>query len=151
MQVATNRSVVAMASNPLKRRFVATVTAAAILGLPFFTACALCSSVVLNTVASPGSMSRAYLIEVDCGATVDYSRQVTLAHGQKVPRPRLTESVTEQGTVFRAGGRPQISVKWNSETAVTISYQLSKASDRVFRQDTNWDGVSIRYAVKPSP
>jgi hypothetical protein len=107
--------------------------------------CNLCDSAVLTTANAPTSTNRAYVLETNCGATVDFSRQVTLARGGAVPRPRLTESVINEGTVFRVAGRPDIQIVWNSDTLLTVTYRLAKSSDRIFRKESSWSGISVRF------
>lgn len=125
--------------------WAASVGMAALLCLVGSPACSLCNSESLRTVDSPTSVNRAFVYEVNCGATVDYSRQVTLAHDKAVPSAGVTESLIETGTVFRAGGRPDIQVQWESDIAVIVSYRLGKASDRVFKREPTWDGITVRF------
>lgn len=107
--------------------------------------CSLCSSKILREIKSPETADTAFVVESDCGATVDYSRQVTLAHGHELPKPRWNEAVIEKGTIFRASGQPTIDVQWKSASAITIKYRLLAPADRVVRQDPSWDGISVEY------
>src|SRR5258707_6161042 len=102
---------------------------AAIATLLISTACNFCDSAVLTSMSAPTTANRVYVFETNCGATVDFSRQVTLARGPAVPRPRITESVINEGTVFRASGRPEIQVRWDSDMVLTITYRLARPSD----------------------
>lgn len=110
------------------------------------TGCSLCSSKTLMEIASPNTRDRAFVVESDCGATVDFSRQVTLVHGDKLPKPHWNESIIENGTVFRVSGQPAIQVKWDSDAAITITYRLLSSADRVVKQDSVWDHISVDYA-----
>jgi hypothetical protein len=111
-------------------------------------ACNLCQSTVLSVSESPNAKARAYILENNCGATVDYARQVTLTHDATPPKPGLTESVAEKGTVCRAGGQPDISLVWKSDDSLTVFYHLENPSDRIFRHDSTWEGISVEFIQK---
>ena len=110
--------------------------------LMLVTGCVLCSSTI-TVVASPSRRMTAHVLENDCGATVDWARQVTLTHGSEEPIRGWNEGVIEQGTVLRIGGQPQIEVHWTSDTSVTIRFRKEHVEDPVFKAATSWEGVLV--------
>jgi hypothetical protein len=117
------------------------------------TGCDLCSSTTIAVVASPSHRNSAYVIENNCGATVDSARQVTITHGDQKPVKRWTEGVIEQGTVLRLGGQPDVDIHWTSDTSLTVRFHKEHAADHVFKAANAWEGVAVtlQEVHRPSP
>ena len=111
--------------------------------LPTASACALCSTTEIGRVPSPSTPLTAYVLENNCGATVNYARQVTISAEATTPRPSWTEGVVNRGTVFRVEGRPEITVAWKSSTELSIRYVREKPSDRIYLALNAWTDVTI--------
>ncbi len=112
------------------------------------TGCSLdmpCRNRSLSAVTAPDGGARAITFERSCGATTDFSTQVSLL--------RAGQDTTEAGNVFVAdadhgnaprgpGGGPKVSVEWHGSDTLLIRHHPRA---RVFRSEGAIGGVTIRY------
>jgi hypothetical protein len=130
------------------RRISAVSRAGAVVGLCLALGCdaSPCANRVLRDIPSPDERRHAVLFERDCGATTDFSTQVSI----------LTRGRAESGggNVFVAdtdhgkapsgpSGGPIVSVRWLDARTVEIRYDPRA---RVFKQIARHDDTEVRYA-----
>ena len=107
-----------------------------------------CSNEILQDVPSPDGRRHAVVFVVNCGATTDFSTQVSV----------LTKAwtVNDRGNVFvvdsdhgkadatgPAGGL-NVTVRWLNNRTLEVQYD---GRARVFAQDTRHDDTDIRYVA----
>jgi hypothetical protein len=109
----------------------------------------MCENRVVSIAASPDGARDAVLFERNCGATTDFSTQMSiLSHGE---RP------TQAGNLFVADGNhgeaaaapwggPWAELRWLGTHDLLVRYDRKA---RVFRQEKEWAGTRIRYAPVP--
>jgi hypothetical protein len=100
-----------------------------------------CGNRVLADVPSPLGTKHAVVFERDCGATTDFSTQLSILNaGDKLEN--------EGGNAFVAdsdhgrGTSLYVHVKWSTEGALTVNYPERA---RVFHNERQVNGVSITY------
>lgn len=95
-----------------------------------------CANSVVADVPSPDGLRRAVVFERDCGATTDFSAQVSvLGNGDELP--------DEGGNTFIAAGRGQsVSVLWPDSRELRVRYDRR---DETFRKESAAGGVSVTY------
>ncbi|HEY7236309.1 MAG TPA: hypothetical protein VH539_19265 [Gemmatimonadaceae bacterium] len=110
-----------------------------------------CENSILQDIASPDGHRHAIIFERSCGATTDFSTQVSI-----VPTVR---DVNGAGNVFvadtdheraasDAGGGPAVSARWIDGSTLEIRYD---SAARIFRYERRYDDTEIRYvAVRPT-
>jgi hypothetical protein len=111
----------------------------------------LCVNQVLTDVAAPNHRTRAVVFERNCGATTDFSTQVSLLRGSR-------QLSNDGGNVFIAdsdhgqapagpGGGPAVEVRWIDAAHLEVRHDRRA---RVFRADSLVHGVRIRFvAINP--
>jgi hypothetical protein len=99
----------------------------------------LCGNEVLNETPAPGDRNRAIVFERDCGATTDFSTQVSILGKNQAAR-------NEGGNVFVAGSKLSVSVRWTSPDHLVITYP---AQAKVFLRQTKLGGVTVSYETTP--
>ena len=109
----------------------------------------LCGNYIGKEVLSPDSKWKAVVFERDCGATTDFSTQISLINGnQSLPHG-------SSGNVFTAdSGRDKVRVdvkgilpidlNWESNNTLVVRYP---ARARVFTQVLQYKGVALRYVA----
>lgn len=111
---------------------------------------AACENTVLSDIQSPDGQNHAVVFARSCGATTDFSTQVSIEAGS-IP-------VSGAGNVFIAdtdhgkspaglGGGPEVTARWVDATTVEISYN---ARARVFQKAARQGGIEVRFATSPS-
>ena len=106
-----------------------------------------CRNQILQDVPSPDGRRHAVIFARDCGATTDFSTQVSILTAAR--------TVTGGGNVFvvdsdhgRAiagpGGGPGVTVRWLDRRSVEVHYD---AHARVFAQEKRHDDTDIRYVA----
>lgn len=119
---------------------------AALLSLLFLVACGLCGNEIVSEVESPSGKQKPVIFQRDCGATTGFSTQISvLRKWQSLPDDGGNVFIADDdhGAVpLGAKGTMNVRIRWESETALVISYP-EKA--RIFRKETTHRGVSIRY------
>jgi hypothetical protein len=108
----------------------------------------LCANHVVKEIGSPNGPFKAVVFERDCGATTDFSTQVSvLASGEK--------PANERGNVFIAdGNRGKVPVDSNGAINLTVVWkdagQLEigyPGAARVFRKAPDYKGVRVSYVA----
>lgn len=106
----------------------------------------LCANSIVAELPAPGGKAKVVVFTRDCGATTDFSTQVS------VLGPHDTLSNTA-GNVFVAerdhgrspvgpGGGPDIQASWLSENQLRIEHH---SLARVFKAEPLWKGIKIEY------
>jgi len=101
----------------------------------------LCGNRILSEMPAPGGTKRAVVFERDCGATTDFSTQVSiLSASEAAPR--------EAGNVFIAEGdhgavsNLSVGVRWDSPDHLVVVFP---ARARIVQQQIQVKGVNIAY------
>jgi hypothetical protein len=100
-----------------------------------------CGNRVLVDVPSPHGARHAVVFERDCGATTDFSTQLSILNAGE----KLGDDGGNSFVVDSNHGRATslyVHVKWSSEGALEVSYPESA---RVFHNERRINGVSIIY------
>jgi hypothetical protein len=84
------------------------------------SACGACQNTPLEQVLSPDAKYRAVVFERSCGATTDFSQQISIVSAQ-------AQLPDESGNAFVAQGIADgaLDVKWVSRTKIEITYPKS--------------------------
>ena len=104
----------------------------------------MCANEVLADVPSPDGRKHAIVFERDCGATTDFSKQVSI-----LPVGR---AVSDNGNVFVAdadhgraphgpGGGPRVAVRWLDGRTLEVRHDWRA---RVFMHERERDGTVVR-------
>lgn len=108
----------------------------------------LCANTVIAEVPSPNAQLKAVVFGSDCGATTDFSTQVSVL-------PAASALENEGGNVFVAdtnrgrapswkSGGPEVRFRWVSDTNIELQYhQLA----RVARSNHSAEGVEVVYST----
>lgn len=119
--------------------------AAAYIGL-YFLISSGCGNEVISEVASPDNQFKAVVFERDCGATTDFSTQVSII--------KTSDSLGNfSGNVFTSdtnhgyapsgpGGGPEVKVRWISSSLLVVSYH---SAARVFEAKQAVGLVKVQY------
>jgi hypothetical protein len=99
----------------------------------------MCENEQVNSVPSPDGSKKAVTFVRGCGATTGDSTQLSIISSwRSIP--------SGSGNVLVVEGRPLIQVSWVSDSAVAIS---KIGSGRIFKQEGELDGTSVRYEYAP--
>ncbi|MES2568682.1 MAG: hypothetical protein V4710_01355 [Verrucomicrobiota bacterium] len=98
-----------------------------------------CGNDVLSEIVSPDGAHKAVIFRRDCGATTDYSTQISILPAHK-PLPN------QSGDVF-ISDFVTVQVTWSSVKSLVISYP---ADARVYRAAKIFHDVAITYTTIPS-
>lgn len=100
-----------------------------------------CGNRVLADIPSPLGTKHAVLFERDCGATTDFSTQLSILNaGEKLE--------SQAGNTFIADSNHghvtslYVRVKWSAESSLEVNYPEPA---RVFHNEKHVNGVSINY------
>jgi hypothetical protein len=110
-----------------------------------------CGIDIVEELTSPDGNQKAVLFTRNCGATTDYTSEISI-----LP---LHESPSDGGNVFAAdsnhgaastleGGGPIVVMSWTSPNALSVSYA---AEARAFAKENKVRGVEITYLVGDAP
>lgn len=106
----------------------------------------LCENEIIKTVASPGGTYKAVVFQRDCGATTDFSTQVSvLPAGTKLPNSggNVFVGTTARGAAPPGpGGGPVVDVQWINDGRLLVTYD---ARAEVFRKEDRYRQVLIVY------
>lgn len=94
-----------------------------------------CDNEVVRSAVSPSGSKTALAFVRNCGATTGYSTQVSVVGGRK-------SEVTGSGNTLIVEGRPDLELKWISESEVLIS---RPGPGRIFKQEEQVSGTAIKY------
>ena len=133
----------------LKRMGIgAVVLASAALSVFVLDEFGMCGVDIVDIVPSPDRQQRVVVYQHDCGATTDFSTQVTL-------NPLLASRPIGGGNIWSADadhdaaprtrwGGPDVRIEWTSSTTLRL---LHHPRVRVFRAERSVGGVSITYGL----
>ncbi|MDN3018881.1 hypothetical protein PH210_22165 [Paenibacillus sp. BSR1-1] len=92
-----------------------------------------CGNQIQKSVPSPGGDKVAYVFLRDCGATTNYSPQLSILKKDE-------DLENESGNTFKSD--KSFSIEWLNESTLQVTY--SKSSE-TFEKDTSVNGVKIKY------
>ncbi len=95
----------------------------------------LCANAQVSEDVSPDRRYKAVTFRRDCGATTNYSVQVSIVPADK-PLPN------EAGNVFVASGEPLVLVRWVAERHLSIS---AGGASGAYKAEKSFRGVQITY------
>jgi hypothetical protein len=105
-----------------------------------------CGNDSLVQLPSPDGLHKAVVFQRDCGATTDFSTQVSVLRASSSlgdASGNAFSSDTNHGAApSGAGGGPETKVRWLSPTELAISHHKLA---RVFLAESRVDGVLITY------
>jgi hypothetical protein len=113
-----------------------------------------CGNEVISRVASPGGAYHAIIFERDCGATSDFSTQVSVLPAEAFFREQPSVwCATEQGNVLvidgdhgaapaGPGGGPEVAARWEDEHRLVLTYDPRA---RVFRANLGVGAVVVQH------
>ncbi len=111
-------------------------------GLLSMTGCGdMCGNTILSETTAQGSHKRAVVFERDCGATTDFSTQLSILEANEhapVGGGNVFVADSDHGAVTNLS----VSVQWVSPYHLVVSFP---ARARVFLQEAHLGGVSISY------
>jgi hypothetical protein len=111
------------------------LAALAIGALGYFTQ-DMCANSVLTESVAPSGRLKAVVFERDCGATTNFSTQVSIL-------PASETLSNEGGNVFVADRVGGIRLSWRSDAQLRIEHH---ANARLFKTETLYKNVGIEYA-----
>jgi hypothetical protein len=94
-----------------------------------------CRNEPVTIVPSPSGASRAVVFHRNCGATTEINTQVAVL-------PRSAQQPNIPGNALILGGDVPLRVRWESETALTVS---GLGNARVFKQSVTAADIAITY------
>ena len=94
----------------------------------------MCGSQLLHALESPNGKLKVVSYLYDCGATTDFSTQVSIL--------RTGESIESSGNVFVSKGKNNIRFRWSSASELIIG---NTKGLETYKQEKEFDGVSITY------
>ena len=108
-----------------------------------------CGNEVLQEIPSPDKNLKAVIFHRDCGATTDFSTQVSIIAIDKV-LPNEAGNIfvcdSDHGkTPAGSGGGPPIEVRWKQDGVLEIVHD---SDVRIIFAATNLDKIKIEYAKK---
>jgi hypothetical protein len=114
-------------------------------GLYFFIGSG-CGNEVIAEVASPDNQSKAVVFQRDCGATTDFSTQVSVIKtsvGLGNSSGNVFSSDTNHGYApAGAGGGPEVKVRWVFPSLLVVSHHPAA---RVFEAEQEVGLVKVQY------
>lgn len=110
----------------------------------------MCGNTVISELPSPDGTKKLVVFERNCGATTDFSTQVSIF-------PADTSLPNESGNLFISdtnhgaapagpGGGPLITATWDNAQSVVLTHD-SKV--RVSKAESHVAGVKVRYVTAP--
>ena len=131
----------------LKRVGIAGIILAAIAIVLFiFDEFGMCGVDVVETIPSPDRKHRVVIYQHDCGATTDFSTQVTLDPlfaARPIVGGNIWSADADHGGAPRAKwGGPDVQIQWTSPTTLRLLHHLRA---RVFRAEKKVGSVTVVY------
>ena len=104
-----------------------------------------CSNRTVKTIESPDGKHRAILFMRECGATTDYTTQISVVNSsspfQNVGNAFIADTYDPDAKRGNWGG-PWAEIAWASSKRLIVTYD---GRSRVFRRKASVDGVEIVY------
>ena len=117
--------------------------------LTFLSCDSGCANEMLEVIKSPDGNLQAVIFRRDCGATTDYSTQVSIISANaKLPNKSGNVFVadTDHGNApEQKGGGPKVKAEWLDNKSLRISYD---PRGRVFLEEERLSRVRISYEKK---
>jgi len=131
---------------PRALAFVAVLLASIALLLVAFLEFGMCVNEVVSTVPSPDRRHHAVIFQRDCGATTDFSTQVTLdplflSRPLGVGNVWIADAGRDEAPRAQWGG-PEVSIAWTSPTNLRL---LHHPRARIFRAEPTVGNIEIAY------
>ena len=105
-----------------------------------------CGNQILSTVISPDGTNKLVMFGRDCGATTDFSTQISMLPTEGVLRNTagnvFIATVNHGLAPFGPGGGPALTMAWENARSVVLAYD-SRA--RVHKAVEQFGDVHIRY------
>ncbi len=117
------------------RRLFVVVPVIALLAIAMTGCGDQCRNEAVATVPSPSGAARAIVFHRNCGATTEFNTQLAVL-------PRSAQQPNIPGNALILGGDVPLKVRWDSETALTVS---GLGNARVFKQSATAADVAITY------
>lgn len=129
--------------------FFVTLSAMVLVGC-YFLLDAGCVNEILYAEKSPDGSLEAVVFQRACGATTDFSTQVSIFRSW-LPRGNSSGNIfvadTDHGKAPSGpGGGPDVKTRWASEKELVVAYP---GMARVFRSEPGWGTVKITYENFP--
>jgi hypothetical protein len=105
------------------------------------TSCHTCGNSIRSQAVSAGGELTARQSERNCGATTDYSSVVNLQNSSETFDP-------DEGVIFVARGRQDISVKWTGKQELLVSCP-SCSRKNIFREVSVIGDIDVSYVLDP--
>ena len=133
----------------LKRVGIAGIVLAAIaLFLFVLDEFGMCGVDVVDTIPSPDQKHQVVIYQHDCGATTDFSTQVTLDPlfaARPIAGGNIWSADADHGAAPRAKwGGPDVHIQWTSPTTLRL---LHHPRARVFRAEKKVNNVTVVYGL----
>ena len=124
------------------------IGALALVGLAYYTSTDMCGNHVIADLPSPDGAFKAIVFQRDCGATTNFSTQVTLLKQGADLQDRKGNVFIEDSDHGLAppgpGGGPVAKVAWTTNRSIEISHHVKS---RVFLSTPLVDGVYVTYTT----
>ncbi|MBT0654099.1 hypothetical protein [Geomobilimonas luticola] len=119
----------------------------AAIAIPFLKKNTACDNSIVSIYTSPDGSKKAILFARDCGATTDFSTQISIL-------PSKEELPNEGGNVFVADsdhgkaatgqwGGPKVTVSWQNGNNILVNYA---DKTRIFKKQEQVEGVHVTYS-----
>ncbi len=116
----------------------------------YFLLNAGCVNEILYAEKSPDGSLEAVVFQRACGATTDFSTQVSIFRSW-LPRGNSSGNIFTSDTAHGKapsgkGGGPDVKIRWASEKELIV---VHPGTARVFRSEPSWGSVKITYEKFP--
>jgi hypothetical protein len=100
-----------------------------------FSSSGMCANVEQERLAAPDSLMDLVVFERDCGATTNWSTQVSIVKRGQALRD-------EPGNLFISEDRAVVRAAWQSASVAEVRYQRAT---RVVREVRSFEGVTVTF------
>jgi hypothetical protein len=104
-----------------------------------------CGNRILSDVPSPNATKHAVIFERDCGATTDFSTQLSILSEREQLDNKGGNTFVADSNHGRAHS-VYVNVKWSGEDRLTVIYP---AAVRVFHNEQRVNGVTVVFRPDP--
>lgn len=122
----------------MRRSVLSLLCLAALVGCDDRSFLFTCSDTVQSEAHSIDDRYVATVFERDCGATTDYSTNVSLRDSVEP-----FDSSQDENIVFTVGSQTTINVEWTAENALV----LVASTENIFRRLESWRDVRVTYEL----
>jgi hypothetical protein len=96
----------------------------------------LCGTIIRHVIPAPNATASAVVFERDCGATTNFSTQISI-----VPTGAVF-SAEKHPAFFVVGGRHDLVPRWNGGTEIEIAVPQG---EKVYRKESHVNGIEVTY------